>query len=106
MERACFLLRIKKDRITEYRKTHEPVWPELLLAIRDAGIRNYSMFLRDDGLLIGYLEADDVQASLKKVGATDVSRRWEERMSPFFEGRSGDRREAQMEWVEQIFHTE
>lgn len=106
MKRACLLLRIKKSLVAEYRQAHEPVWPEMLSAIRDAGIRNYSMFLRPDGLLIGYFEADDPQESLRGLGQTDVNRRWQEYMAPYFESSSGDLQRGGAEWLERVFYTE
>ncbi|MEO9237548.1 MAG: L-rhamnose mutarotase, partial [Jatrophihabitantaceae bacterium] len=59
MNRHCFLLRVRPDRLAEYRQRHAAVWPEMLLALRDCGWTNYSLFLRPDGLLVGYLEAAD-----------------------------------------------
>jgi L-rhamnose mutarotase len=56
MERVCFLLKVKSDRLEEYKKRHEAVWPEMLQALRETGWHNYSLFLREDGLLVGYLE--------------------------------------------------
>ena len=106
MERACFLLRIKPELIEEYKQSHDPVWPELLEVMHEAGIRNYSMFLTESGLLIGYLEAADVQASLRRVGETAVSQRWQEQMAQYFEGGSGDVRGKGAEWAEQIFFME
>ena len=46
---------------------------------RDTGWRNYSLFLRDDGLLIGYVEADDLQAAQAAMAATEVNARWQAR---------------------------
>nr|WP_231980030.1 L-rhamnose mutarotase [Tessaracoccus coleopterorum] len=46
-----------------YREAHAAVWPELLRALRDAGWHNYSLHLRDDGLLVGYCESDDLDAA-------------------------------------------
>jgi L-rhamnose mutarotase len=37
MERICFKLQIKPDRIEEYQERHSTVWPEMLLAIRRSG---------------------------------------------------------------------
>ena len=104
MQRACFLLRIKESRVEEYRRAHE-VWPEMLDAIRNAGIRNYSLFLRDDGLMAGYMEAENVQESLRQLGQTDVNRRWQEHMAPYFESGSGDLQEGGPQWLEQVFYT-
>src|SRR5690606_30368960 len=63
MERVCFLLKVKQDRLDEYRERHRAVWPEMLEALHESGWGNYSLFLRDDGLLVGYLETDDFEAA-------------------------------------------
>ena len=63
MPRVCFTLQVRPDRIDEYRARHAAVWPEMLEALRDTGWRNYSLFLRDDGLLVGYLETADLAAA-------------------------------------------
>jgi L-rhamnose mutarotase len=103
VQRACFLLRVKPELIDEYRQAHNPVSPELIAAMGRAGVRNYSMFLTPGGLLIGYLEAEDMQASLAAVAETEASQHWQERMAPYFEGGSGDVRGRAAEWVERIF---
>jgi L-rhamnose mutarotase len=53
-------------------------------ALRDAGWSNYSLFLSDDGLLVGYLETDNYQAALDAMAATDVNTRWQAEMSEYF----------------------
>ena len=68
MERVCFLLRVRPERLDEYRERHRAVWPEMLDALREAGWRNYSLFLRDDGLLVGYLETEDFEAAQRGDG--------------------------------------
>jgi L-rhamnose mutarotase len=60
------------------------VWPELLVALRDAGWRNYSLFLRSDGTLIGYAESDDLAEAQAKVAATEVNTRWQAAMAELF----------------------
>ena len=80
MPRYCLLGTSIRTGCEEYREVHRAVWPELLQALRDAGWRNYSLFLRDDGLLIGYVEADDLGRAQEQVARTEVnaagSRRW------------------------------
>jgi L-rhamnose mutarotase len=51
--RYCFLLRVRPDRLEEYRRRHQTVWPEMLPALADTGWRNSTLFLHDDGLLVG-----------------------------------------------------
>jgi L-rhamnose mutarotase len=104
MQRGCFLLRVKKEKLADYLKAHDPVWPEMLDALRKAGLRNYSLFCRPDGLLVGYLEGENIEKSLDEVGRTEANRRWQAHMAPFFEGKSGDLKEGGIEWLKPYFH--
>lgn len=101
MERVCFLLQVRPDRLDEYKVRHADVWPEMLGALREAGWRNYSLFLRDDGLLVGYLETDDFEAAQRAMAATDVNDRWQRDMAQFF----GERADTGgFERLEEVFH--
>jgi L-rhamnose mutarotase len=91
MSRACFTLQVRPERLAEYRARHAAVWPEMLRALRDAGWGDYRLYLREDGLLVGVVETDDLAAAQAAVDATEVSGRWEAEMAPFFttgDGRS------------------
>jgi L-rhamnose mutarotase len=104
MERVCFLLRVRPDRLDEYSARHREVWPEMLEALQTAGWRNYSLFLRDDGLLVGYLETEDFAAAQAAMEATDVNARWQAEMAPFFELGDGERPDTGLERLTEIFH--
>lgn len=82
--RVCFQLQVKPDRLTEYTERHATVWPEMLQAISAAGRRNYSLFLRGDGLLIGYYETDDDAAAQRALDADPRTAAWEAEMADFF----------------------
>ena len=84
MPRYCLVGHVDPNRLDEYREVHRAVWPELLQALRDAGWRNYSLFLRDDGLLIGYAEADDLARAQQQVAQTEVNGRWQQAMGDLF----------------------
>ena len=103
MRRVCFLLKVRSDRLDEYRERHKAVWPDMLAALRAAGWRNYSLFLRDDGLLVGYLETDDFDAARRAMEGTEVNARWQAEMAPFFEGLDG-RPDEGMRPLDEIFH--
>jgi L-rhamnose mutarotase len=89
VRRYCFLLQVRPDRLDEYRQRHRAVWPDMLTALRDTGWHNYSLHLRDDGLLVGYVECDDLAAAQAAMAATDVNTRWQAEMAPFFTGLDG-----------------
>ena len=84
--RYCFNLQVDPGRLDEYVERHKAVWPEMQDALRATGWRNYSLFLRSDGLLIGYVEAEDLAASQAAMEALDVNTRWQAEMAPFFAG--------------------
>lgn len=104
MARYCFCLQVRPDRMEEYRTRHRSVWPEMQDALRDAGWRNYSLFLRDDGLLVGYVEADDLAAAQEAMARTDVNRRWQKQMSSFFTGLDGRPPDEGFLLLDEIFH--
>jgi len=104
MERVCFLLKVKADRLEEYKRRHESVWPEMLDALRETGWRNYSLFLREDGLLIGYFETPDLAAALKGMERQEVNARWQAEMASFFEGLEGSRPDEAFLRLEEVFH--
>ena len=107
MERAGFLLKVRKERLDEYKKHREAVWPEMLDALRRNGWRNYSLFARPDGLLFGYFEADDdFQASLDGMSSEEVNARWQEFMAPYFEIPDGEHPDENMVVLREVFHTD
>jgi L-rhamnose mutarotase len=105
MARYCFQLQVRPEHLAEYRERHRTVWPEMLVALRDTGWRNYSLFLRSDGLLIGYVEADDLREAQAGMAATAVNARWQSAMAPFFADLQG-RPDEGFALLEEVFHLE
>ena len=103
MQRICFLLKVRPDRLEEYRARHAAVWPEMLEALRHTGWTNYSLFLRADGLLVGYLETEDFEAARAGMKHHPVNARWQAEMTPFFEPMPGAADDA-MTSLEEVFH--
>ena len=104
MQRICFVLKVKPGRLEEYRARHEAVWPEMLDALRHTGWHNYSLFLRDDGLLVGYLETPDFDAALRGMKSQPVNQKWQSEMAEFFEDAEGCHADEQMQPLPTVFH--
>jgi L-rhamnose mutarotase len=102
MQRICFHLRVRSDRVAEYKERHRHVWADMQEALRRTGWRNYSLFLTEDGLLTGYLECDDFEESVKAMGQFEVNARWQAEMAEFFEGEG--HADEQMRPVPLVFH--
>ena len=104
MHRVAFVLKVRHDKIEEYKARHEAVWPEMLAALRRTGWHNYSLFLQDDGLLFGYFETpDSLQAARQRMSTEEVNAQWQEFMAPYFE-RSGAHADEQMLELKEVFH--
>ncbi len=79
--RVCFQLQVKPDRLAEYKERHAHVWPDMLAALHETGWHNYSLFVRDDGLLIGYFETPSLEAAQAGMARTEVNGRWQAEMA-------------------------
>jgi L-rhamnose mutarotase len=88
-QRSAFVLRVRPDKIEEYIRAHRAVWPEMLEALRSAGVRNYTIF-REGNQMFGYFEADDLAATERHLEQQDVSRRWQDSMAELLEARVPD----------------
>jgi L-rhamnose mutarotase len=95
-ERAAFVLHVKPEHIDEYVRAHANVWPEMLQALRDAGIGNYTIF-RDGDQVFGYFESDDLEATAAYMEAQEVNARWQDAMAELLEERVPDAGPAPLE---------
>ena len=106
--RHGFALRVKSYRLETYKQYHRNVWPEILDAISQAGVRNYSIFQKDD-LLFGYYEyvgpPGEYVQRMEALAAAPRMREWWDIMEPMQEPLP-TRKEG--EWwaeMEEVFHT-
>ena len=106
MRRVCFQLQVKPDRLEEYTQRHSQVWPQMLRALKDAGWHNYSLFMRPDGLLIGYFETESLEAAQAAMEATEVNDRWQAQMAEFFVELDGARPDTGFVVLTEVFHLE
>jgi L-rhamnose mutarotase len=104
LRRICFVLQVKPDRLDEYKARHRTVWPEMLSALRETGWSNYSLFLRPDGLLVGYLETEDFEHARAGMTAREVNERWQREMARFFVQPEGLLPDRAMDPLEEVFH--
>ncbi|HZP16874.1 MAG TPA: L-rhamnose mutarotase [Terriglobales bacterium] len=104
MQRICFVLQVKPDRLEEYKRRHRAVWPEMLQALRETGWNNYSLFLREDGLLVGYLETEDFERARAGMAARDVNELWQREMKDFFVQPQDLPPDRSMQPLEEVFH--
>ena len=105
MKRVGFMLKVKQERIEEYKEHHRNVWPDMLEALKATGWHNYSLFMREDGLLLGYFETpESLEAAQAAMREREVNARWQEMMSSFFEIPPGAHPDQMLIPLEEVFH--
>ena len=104
MRRVCFVLQVRPERLDEYKQRHRNVWREMLDALRETGWHNYSLFLRPDGLLVGYLETEDFERARAEMAKREVNERWQCEMAEFFVQPAGVLPDQAMTPLEEVFH--
>ncbi len=77
----AWVLEVRPGYEVEYLKRHDEIWPEMLEALRAAGIRNYNIF-RHGLTLFGFFETDDLDATKAYLRASETDKRWGEWMAP------------------------
>ncbi len=103
MQRVCFVLNVHPDHLDEYRTRHREVWPEMRQALAQSGWNDYTLFLRPDGLLVGYLVTEDFGKAVNAMKSLPVNARWQEYMAPLFNG-LGSHADDGMTPLEEVFH--
>lgn len=104
MQRVCFTLQVRPECLDEYRERHRNVWPEMQNALRATGWHNYSLFLRPDGLLIGYLETQDFAAAQSAMDQLEINATWQAWMGDLFAPMEGRRPDEAMVALPEVFH--
>jgi L-rhamnose mutarotase len=107
MQRFGQLIGVKPEKLEEYKKYHAAVWPGVLETISKCGIRNYSIYLKDD-MLFAYFEyhGDDYDADMAKMGEDPTTQKWWDIMKPMQQPIAT---RADGEWwanMEEVFHTD
>ena len=103
MKRVGFLFKVRPDRLMEYKEQHKHVWPEMLDALHETGWHNYSLFMREDGLIFGYFETEEsLSVAQAKMAAIEINTRWQQFMAPFTDANA--RPDESFVDLEEYFH--
>jgi len=77
MQRYGSVIKLRPEKLAEYKEMHANVWPDVLKMIRECNIRNYSIYYKD-GFLFSYFEyhGEDFAADMKKMAADANTQAW------------------------------
>lgn len=107
MKRMGWVIRIKPEKITEYKALHAEAWPEVLSMISKSHISNYTIFLREpENLLFGVFEycGDNFEEDMARIAADPATQRWWELTNPCQDPLESCRKDEWWASMEEVFH--
>jgi len=107
MRRHGWVIRVRPERLEEYKRLHQVVWPAVLKTIYNCNIRNYTIFHRD-GVLFGYFEyiGENYGADVERMAADAVTQEWWQLTAPCQERVDSAGPEDWWAPLEEVFHTD
>lgn len=103
MPRYAFRLKIKSGMTAEYDESHRHVWPELLAKLKEVGISDYSIFRRDEDLVL-VMRVDDFDGAWDTLDNDAVNQRWQKEMERIFDTVPGIKPGERFAMMEEVFY--
>lgn len=105
MKRVGMTWRVRPEHWEEYKAIHLNPWPELIAAIQEHGIHNYSIYALGHRVF-AYMEVegDDVYAALGALAQTDIKKRWDAEVTAWVTPEAEEGSGIQFMELERIFY--
>lgn len=106
MKRFGHVVKVRPEKLEEYKQLHKDVWPTVLEMIAKCNIRNYSIFYHC-GLLFSYYEyiGTDYAADMKKMAGDPETQKWWKLTDPCQQPVESAREGEWWAEMEEVFHT-
>lgn len=102
--RQAFVMSVDPQQVDEYRRRHNPIWPELEETLLAHGVRSYSIFHHPDThQLFAYVEFAS-EEQWNSIADTEVCQRWWKHMAPLMPSDETDRPLSTP--LNEVFHLE
>ncbi len=76
MRRVAFKMKLKPGFLTEYKKRHDEIWPELALELSKAGITDYSIFYDEETHALFAVQKQSESSTADLLPQTEIVRKW------------------------------
>jgi L-rhamnose mutarotase len=102
MSRVAFRLRIRAGKEAQYDEAHKSVWPALLTKLKEVGISDYSIFRRDQDLIL-VMQVENFDAAWQALDEDPANLKWQQEMAPLFEAVPGIKPGERFAMMEEVF---
>ena len=107
MKRYGMVIKVRPEKLAEYKELHAAVWPDVLKMIAECNLQNYSIYHRDGWLFSTFeYHGEDFEADMAKMAADETTQKWWALCMPCQEPLAT---RAEGEWwadMEEVFHCE
>ena len=104
MNRKAFLIQSRPGLTEEYKRRHNPIWPDLKKELKEYGVKNYSIFLHEKSeFLFGYFEIENEEL-FNKIGESSIMQRWWEYMAEVLVCEDCKSLKAKEDMLVEVFH--
>ncbi len=104
MRRVAFMLRLKSGAGPAYDRAHKQVWPEMFGLLKSAGISDYSIFGRDELLLLVMRVEQDFETTWSKIEDDPVNLRWQKAIGEYFAPLEGQSPHERFPMLTEVFY--
>ena len=100
-EYISFLMKLKPNNENEYKKRHKNIWPELITALKNAGINEYRIFYdKNTDMLFAFQQINQCN-SVEELSSLPIMKKWWEMMSDIME--HNEDKSPRVCFLEQVF---
>jgi L-rhamnose mutarotase len=90
MIRKAFVMQLHAGQEAEYRRRHDPIWPELQETLRAHGVHAYSIFLHPETRQLFALAEIGSEETWAAIAQTPICRKWWAHMRDLMETNADD----------------
>ena len=105
MKRYGMVIKVKPEKVEEYKKLHAAVWPDVLRKISECYIRNYSIYLKDN-YLFSFFEytGNDYKTDMAKMAGDPATQEWWKLTDPCQEPLESKKEGEWWAVMDEVFH--
>jgi L-rhamnose mutarotase len=104
MEKIAFVMTLIPGHANEYQKRHDEIWPELVIALKDAGVSDYSIFLEHQSNKLFAVLKRSEDHKMDQLPLEPIVKKWWAFMSDIMETNPDN--SPCVNSIEQVFHLE
>lgn len=103
-EKIAFKMKLHSGKLEEYRRRHDEIWPELVEALHEAKIRDYSIYYDDETRILFATMWRSKDHGLEALSKSELMRKWWSHMADIMETHPDNEPIATP--LETVFHME